>query len=105
MYKYNIYIGKFDKDTKKQELTNKQFEYTIDYILRLFYIECYTSYNCNGVYRHQDNRTRVFETSINIEIIRDNAIPVEEIIKLKKKLCTNLNQESVLITKQEIQVL
>lgn len=102
MYKYNIYIGMFDKDTKQQEISNQDFFNTVRKILRLAKVDCYTLYKCKGHYQH-DNGTIVCEPSINIEII-NNEID-HKMINLRYNFRTLLNQESVLITKQEIQVL
>lgn len=103
MYKYNIYVGMFDKDTKTQVLSNTEFLNTVRKIMRLKFIDNYTIYKCKGHYKHTDNTT-VCEPSINIEII-SNSLCIDVLDKIKSKLCKELNQELVLITKQEIQVL
>lgn len=105
MYKYNIYVGIFDKDTKTQVLSNTEFLNTVRKIMRLKFIDNYTIYKCKGHYKHTDN-TIVCEPSINIEIIEsENWSNYSYVADLKQMLCNSLNQESVLITKQNIQVL
>lgn len=105
MYKYNIYVGMFDKDTKTQILNNTEFLNTVRKVMRLKNIENYTIYKCKGHYKHEDGTT-VCEPSINIEIIEhENWTNYSYVADLKRMLCTELNQESVLITKQEVQVL
>lgn len=105
MYKYNIYIGQFDKDTKTQVLSNTEFLNTVRRIMRLKDIDNYTIYKCKGHYKHEDGKI-VCEPSINIEIIEhENWSNFLYIENLKRELCKELNQESVLITKQEIKVL
>lgn len=105
MYKYNIYIGMFDKDTKQQELSNTEFLNTVRKIMRLKNIDNYTIYKGKGHYKHIDN-TIVCEPSINIEIIEhENWSNFSYTEDLKRELCNSLNQESVLITKQKIEVL
>lgn len=105
MYKYNIYVGMFDKDTKKQELNNTEFLNKVRRIMRLKNIDNYTIYKCKGHYKHEDGKT-VCEPSINVEIIESaNWTNYLYVSDLKRELCNELNQESVLITKQEIQVL
>ena len=104
MYKYNIYIGKFDKDLKFQTLTDKQFLDTIDYVLDLFGINCYTIYNTTGVYKHKDS-TIINEPSLIVETIDKVDFKDGYLKRIKFKLEQSLNQETVLITKQEIQVL
>lgn len=105
MYKYNIYVGMFDKDTKTQVLSNTEFLNTVRKVMRLKFIDNYTIYKCKGHYKHEDGKI-VCEPSINIEIIEhenwSNFLYTED---LKRELCNSLNQESILITKQEIQVL
>ena len=105
MYKYNIYIGQFDKDTKTQVLSNTEFLNTVRRVMRLKNIDNYTIYKCKGHYKHEDGTT-VCEPSINVEIIESkNWTNFMYIGHMKRMLCEELNQESVLITKQEIQVL
>lgn len=104
MYKYNIYIGQFDKDTKTQVLSNTEFLNTVRKVMRLKNIDNYTIYKCKGHYK-SDTMT-VCEPSLNIEIIEsENWTNYSYISDLKRMLCDSLNQESVLITKQEIEVL
>lgn len=106
MYKYNIYIGMFDKDTKQQELSNTDFFNTVRKVMRLHNINCYSIYKCKGHFQHEDG-TIVCEPSINVEFISN--VVYHQLSKttsdIKKQLCELLNQESVLITKQEIQIL
>ena len=102
MYKYNIYVGMFDKDTKKQEISSQDFFNTVRKVMRLNFITNYTIYKCKGHYK-SDTMT-VCEPSINIEIISDS-LCVDLLDKIKFKLCYELNQEDILITRQEIEVL
>ena len=105
MYKYNVYVGMFDKDTKKQVLSNTEFLNTVRKIMREHKNTDFTIYKCKGHYQHIDGKT-VCEPSLNIEIIDTNNWTNELYINsIKRELCKELNQESVLITKQEIQVL
>jgi hypothetical protein len=104
MYKYNIYIGMFDKDTKTQVLSNTEFLNTVRKIMRLYNIDCYTIYKCKGHYKHIDN-TVICEPSINIEYISKYDLYNNYFVGLINNIKTLLNQESVLITKQDIQVL
>lgn len=104
MYKYNIYIGQFDKDTKTQVLSNTEFLNTVREVMRTLHIDNYTIYKCKGHYKHQDGKI-VCEPSINVEIIQDGIMLFQKLNSIKVRLCNELNQESVLITKQEIQVL
>lgn len=100
MYKYNIYIGMFDKDTKTQVLSNTEFLNTVRKVMRYNHIDNYTIIKAKGHYR--SNTMTVCEPSIIVEIIISYELFTDDI---KHMLCDSLNQESVLITKQEIDVL
>lgn len=105
MFRYNIYIGLFDKDTKKQELSTQDFLNTVRKIMRLKDIKNYTIIKAKGHYQHEDGST-ICEPSIIVEIIEGtnwtNFLYIDD---LKTMLCDSLNQESVLITKQEVTAL
>lgn len=103
MYKYNIYIGMFDKDTKQQEMSTQDFLNTVRKVMRLKNIDNYTIYKCKGHYKHEDGKI-ICEPSINIEIISDS-LCIDLLYNIKFKLCNELNQEDILITKQSIEVL
>lgn len=100
MYKYNIYVGMFDKDSKKQVLSNTEFLNTVRKIMRYNFIDNYTIIKSKGHYK--SDTMIVCEPSIIIDIIIDYELDTDF---MKKQLCKFLNQESVLITKQSIQVL
>lgn len=100
MYKYNIYIGMFDKDTKKQELSNQDFLNQVRKVMKYNFIDNYTIIKAKGHYK-SDTMT-VCEPSIIVEIIINYELFINDI---KTMLCKELNQESVLITKQSIEVL
>lgn len=105
MYKYNIYVGMFDKDTKTQVLSNTEFLNTVRKVMRFMHIDNYSIYKCKGHYKYKDGKI-VCEPSLNIEIIEHeiwtNFLYIND---LKRMLCDTLNQESVLITEQSIEVL
>ena len=100
MYKYNIYIGMFDKDTKKQELSNTEFLNTVRKVMRYNFIDNYTIIKAKGHYK--SDTITVCEPSIIVEVIINYELFTDDI---KSMLCKELNQESILITKQDIQVL
>lgn len=103
MYKYNIYVGMFDKDTKTQVLSNTEFLNTVRRVMRYNYIDNYTIIKAKGHYK--SNTMTVCEPSIIIDIITNTQFFFQKLNSIKVRLCKELNQESVLITKQEIQVL
>lgn len=90
----------FDKDTKQQELSNTDFLNTVRKVMRYNFIDNYTIIKGKGHYK-SDTMT-VCEPTIIIDIIINYKLDTDFI---KNQLCKFLNQESVLITKQEIQVL
>lgn len=100
MYKYNIYVGMFDKDTKTQVLSNTEFLNTVHKVMRYNFIDNYTIIKSKGHYK--SNTMTVCEPSIIVEIIINYELFTDDI---KTMLCKELNQESVLITKQEITIL
>ena len=103
MYKYNIYIGMFDKDTKQQEISSQDFFNTVRKVMRLYHIDNYTIIKAKGHYK-SDTMT-VCEPSIVVEYISKYDLYNNYFIGLINNIKTLLNQESVLITKQEVQIL
>ena len=104
MYRYNIYLGMFDRDTKQQEISNQDFLNTVRKIMRYHSIDNYTIYKCKGHYKHWDD-TIVCEPSINIEFIDEYYYKKTDIELIKINLCKFLNQEDVLITRTEVEIL
>lgn len=100
MYKYNFYIGMFDKDKKEQILSNQEFFNTVRKVLRLNFINAYTILKAKGHYTHKCGQV-ICEPSLIVEIIIDELNHK----KLEADFCKLLNQESVLITKQELEIL
>lgn len=100
MYKYNIYIGMFDKDTKQQVLSNTEFLNRVRKVMRLNFIYNYTIIKAKGHYK--SNTMTVCKPSIIVEIIINYELFTDDI---KTMLCKELNQESVLITKTEVEIL
>lgn len=103
MYKYNIYIGMFDKDTKQQEISSQEFFNTVRKVMRSLHIDNYTIIKAKGHYK--SDTMIVCEPSIIIDIITDTQFLFQKLNSIKVRLCKELNQESVLITKQEVQLL
>lgn len=103
MYKYSIYLGMFDKDTKEQEISNQDFLNIVRKIMRLNKINNYTIYKGKGHYMSE--LQVVTEPSIIVEIIDYIDYCKKFTDTLKYQLRTELNQEDVLITKQEVEIL
>lgn len=88
----NFYIGKFDKTTHKQELSNEYILNAIHKALAKRAVPGYTVTSCKGCYIHT-NGTIVREPSYKVTVV-DYTIPVQ-IICNELKLA--LNQESILV--------
>lgn len=100
MYRYNIYVGMFDKDTKQQELSTTKFLNTVRKVMRYNFVDNYTIIKCKGHYKSET--MTVCEPSIIIDIVIDYEL---DTTFLKNQLCRFLNQESVFVTRQDVQVL
>ena len=88
----NFYIGKFDKLTHKQELSNEYMLNAIHKILTRRGVLGYTVTSCKGCYTHT-NGTIVREPSYRVTVC-NTTIPIQ-IICNELKLA--LNQESILV--------
>lgn len=98
-YRVTYYIGKYDKETFKQELSNEYFKNTITSLLG----EC-TIIEVSGTYVNSKNKV-VKAPNLKVETIvdddfkyiRSNAINNCQVFKRK------FNQESILLTIEEIE--
>lgn len=88
----NLYIGKFDKTTHKQELSNEYILNAIHKTLREYGVSGYTVTSCKGCYTHT-NGTIVREPSYKVTVC-DIDLPVKQICN---ELKLQLNQESILV--------
>lgn len=88
----NFYIGKFDKLTHKQELSNEFILNAIHRALAKRAVPGYTVTSCKGCYTHS-NGTIVREPSYKVTVV-DYTIPIQ-IICNELKLA--LNQECILV--------
>lgn len=88
----NFYIGKFDKTTHKQELSNEYILNAIHKILRSYGVSGYTVTSCKGCYTHTDGSI-VREPSYKVTVCNMD-LPVKQICN---ELKLQLNQESILV--------
>lgn len=88
----NFYIGKFDKTTHKQELSNEYILSAIHKVLTMRGVEGYTVTSCKGCYTHI-NGTMVREPSYKVTVVNDS-LPLQIICN---ELKFALNQESILV--------
>ena len=102
MYRYRIYVGMFDKDTKQQEMSTTDILNTIRKVLRLNKIDNYTIFKGKGHYKSE--LQIVCEPTIVVEII-DTLKICYRLPEIKSLLIQKLNQESVLITREELDIL
>lgn len=103
MYKYRIYVGMYDKDTRQQEMSTTDILNTIRKVLRLNKIDNYTIFKGKGHYRSE--LQIVCEPTFIVEIIREGILLFQQINSIRFRLCNELNQESVLITREELKIL
>lgn len=88
----NFYIGKFDKTTHKQELSNEYILNAIHKALAKRNVQGYTITSCKGCYTHT-NGTIVREPSYKVTVI-DVGLPSQA---LCNELKLALNQETILV--------
>ena len=88
----NFYIGKFDKVTHKQELSNEHILNAIHKILTKHGVSGYTVTSCKGCYTHT-NGTIVREPSYKVTVC-DKSLPIKQICN---ELKLQLNQECIMV--------
>lgn len=97
MLKFTLYVGLNDKDTKTQKINTIEAFKIVNNIL-LQYTEGATIFEASGIYKHNDNEI-VIEKTLRIELID---ITEEAITEITKQLKLILNQESILIQKENV---
>lgn len=100
MIKYNIYIGLNDKDSKKQEISTRRARQEVIKILNNNNITGLTMYEVSGVFKHEDG-AMTFEKSLKVELLE---VKEEEVKKSINELKTALNQECIMLEKEEKEV-
>lgn len=100
MIKYNIYIGLNDKDSKKQIISTRRAKEEVIKILNNNNITGLTMYEVMGVFKHETGEV-VFEKSLKVELLE---VKEDEIIKSINELKKALNQESILLEKEEKEI-
>lgn len=88
----NFYIGKFDKLTHKQELSNEYILNAIHKILYKHNVLGYTVTSCKGCYAHTD-RTIVREPSYKVTVCNID-LPIKQVCN---ELKLQLNQECIMV--------
>ena len=101
MNKITLYVGKNDKNLKKQVISDKDFLTNFDIFILDVLNHCYTVTEGCGCYRHIDTIT--YEKCFIITIISNNLDINSDLFRNTiKRLKRILNQESILVTKQEL---
>ena len=98
--KYNIYIGLNDKDSKKQEVSTRKAKEEVIKILNDNNITGLTMYEVTGVFKHETGEV-VFEKSLKVELLE---VEEEEVLKSIQELKRALNQESIMLEKEQKEV-
>ena len=94
---YKVYFGLFDQKSKKQEIkTADAVQIIADYIASKF--DGGTVYSGYGMYRHEDGST-VQEPSLIVELL---GVSFDEVSEMISEIKFILNQESVMISEQEL---
>lgn len=88
----NFYIGKFDKLTHKQELSNEYILNAIHKTLTKHEVPGYTVTSCKGCYTH-DNGTIVRKPSYKVTV-RNIDLPIKQVCN---ELKLQLNQEQIMV--------
>ena len=98
-YRITYYIGKYDKETFKQELSNEYFKNTISSILG----EC-TIIKSSAIYLNFKNKV-VKEPNLKVEIIVDDELKYirSTVIDNCRTFKRKFNQEAILFTIEEIE--
>lgn len=102
MYKNQLTIGLYDKDTEKQEISTPEAKNLIaEILIGKFGIFAFTMIECSGVYKMASTGRIVFEPSIRVEIATDDELAANDIID---ELKAALNQESIMheVSKEHI---
>lgn len=102
MYKNQLTIGLFDKDTEQQEVNTPEAKNIIaEILIGKFGIFAFTMIECSGVYKMASTGRIVFEPSIRVEIATDDELAADDIID---ELKAALNQESIMheVSKEHI---
>lgn len=103
MYEIKLYIGVNDKDVKKQVMRDRDFLGYFDKIILGNLNHCYTVNEGYGCYRHTDN-TIIHEKCFIVTILTYNLDVTSKLFKNNiRHLKRMLNQECILVTKQQIQ--
>ena len=98
--KYQLYLGLIDKDTKLQRIDKIEAYKMVENILLNNEITGYTIYQARGVFKHE-NGIITQENTLIIEMIFVEEELVDDIIYLLKNI---FNQESIMKTKQDMQI-
>lgn len=98
--KYQLYLGLNDKDTKLQRIDTIEAYKMVENILLNNDITGYTIYQARRVFKHE-NGTITQENTLIIEMIFVDEELVDELIQTLK---TVFNQESIMKTKQDMQI-
>ncbi len=98
MQKFSLYVGLNDKTTKMQEISTIQAYKLITNIVVANKVDGFTILEANGYYVHED-KSIFIEKSLKIEFL---FIDIEVIKKIIEDLKIALNQESIILQKENV---
>lgn len=94
-FKFTLYLGLNDKDTKTQKINTLEAYKIVTNILQDNFNGA-TIYEALGLYKH-DNGIRVEEKTLRIEILFAEESEIRDLVKLLKRV---FNQESIAVQKE-----
>ena len=97
MLQVTFFIGLNDKDSKKQEILTVDAFKIVENIFNT-YTDGATIRECRGIYKH-DNGEHVIENTLECFTFEIDDQKIMEIVSILKNL---LNQESILVRKEEV---
>lgn len=97
MLQVTFFIGLNDKDSKKQEIMTVDAFKIVENIFNA-YTEGATIRECRGIYKHE-NGDHVIENTLECFTFEITDEQIKEIVSILKSL---LNQESVLVRKEQV---
>lgn len=97
---YKLYVGLNDKDTKAQKIETLEAYKMVENVLLNNGLTGYTIYKGLGLYKHESGAITQ-ETTLIIELLFTTDEIVSKVLDILKQV---LNQESIMLSKQEINV-
>lgn len=102
MIKTSFYIGLNDKETKRQEINTLDAFKIVENVFNTFCKYGATIRECKGIYKHESGE-KVIENTL--ESFTTEELETQTINDIVKVLKNTLNQESILVTQETVNVM